>query len=251
MAILVKEGGTSKRRRGGAGRRPARMTEVVAVDESGDILERDADESLSYAKNPDGTIKMLNIARMESNRLSEQWRRQQELRAMREKAGVKYPWLIPAAKRGKYHAGRCTEIYNLLTFPNSTHSPSSAAVLMGVDPTAITRWRREEPEFALAVLCGLKVQEEMLANRIAQGMPYNQGVVWVLKNLHGWKDRVENSTILSLAELVARREQTAKHVDWENPNLDAIDAPLTGAPQGEQPSAPTDPIPPASPWKDE
>jgi len=143
-------------------------------------------------------------------------------------SGVPRPWahLRPGSAPVLWHNGRCEEVYNILTHPAGAHTLESAVGIMGISIRTAHDWKKSHPDFALAVETGRKAQEEMFAGRLARGMPYSQGLVWVLKNVHGWRDKTETTLSLTVAEVIAKREENAEQrfVDWEHPNLNAIDA---------------------------
>ena len=166
---------------------------------------------------------------MQFQKIAEEKRRHSILMDSKKKWEGARPWMEAVNKESKWHIGRCEEFYNILTHPEGAHGVESAAGVMGISRMTIYAWIKDHPEFALAVEAAKVAQEEMFAGRLARGMPYSQGLVWVLKNKHNWTDKVQSVLQLSIAEVIAKQEGEARYVDWEHPNLDAIDAPQNAA----------------------
>lgn len=132
-------------------------------------------------------------------------------------------------------------VYDLLSDPELLYTKKIVANHLGVAESTFREWRNIYPELSAAVAQGLANQEAWLGTRMAQGEKYSASIYAVLKNLHDWKEKTEDTFKLDIADALAAQEKGAKRVDWDRTRPDPLAArrslPVIDA-------VPTDPAPP-------
>lgn len=108
-------------------------------------------------------------------------------------------------------------VYELFTRFDAVLTKKAIAAHLGVDESTLRRWREEHPELKAAITQGMAVQETYLASKMADGLKYSQSLYAVLKNLHMWSDRTEETDVVDLREAMLRQSQSAKRVIWDKP----------------------------------
>ena len=110
---------------------------------------------------------------------------------------------------------------------------------LGVGETTFYEWMKKQPLLAEAVRAGEALQEERLASRMASGIKYPQSIFAVLKNLHKWTDKVEETHKLDFREALQQQQAQAKRVQWDK----AMPAPLAPPPTHVIDVVPDSPLP--------
>jgi hypothetical protein len=118
--------------------------------------------------------------------------------------------------------------FRLWTDMRVLHTFASVCALIGVVESTGYEWMKHHERFRLAVEMGKKLQEHFQASRMAQGVMYPTSLIFTMKNVHGWADRIENTHKVSIAAVIADVEAKAKPVDWDNPNMAHIPSPQGG-----------------------
>lgn len=77
------------------------------------------------------------------------------------------------------------------------------AAVLGISRTTLYEWYKLHPEFAFAIDAGKAVQESYLATLLAHGVPQWRGILFILKNLHGWSDHPKEPSQSSLPQTLA------------------------------------------------
>jgi hypothetical protein len=104
------------------------------------------------------------------------------------------------------------------------------AACLGVDVKTLYRWADDttKPEFCQAIAWGVAVQEAQLATMMRGGFKYSNNLFAILKNLHDWKDRTEETQVkIDVAGIVRAVESGAPRVDWDREQV--IDAEIVDA----------------------
>lgn len=96
---------------------------------------------------------------------------------------------------------------------------------LGISENSLHEWIKDKPLLGLAIRAGEAIQEERLASRMASGIKYPQSIFAVLKNLHHWTDKVEETHILDFAEALRRAQQAATRVQWDKAMPPTLAAP--------------------------
>ena len=90
------------------------------------------------------------------------------------------------------------------------------AAHLGIHRDTLHQWEKTYPRVSDAIAQGLAVQEAYLANLMSGGMKYSASVYAVLKNLHDWRDKTdETHRVVDFREAMKRASQGAKRVDWD------------------------------------
>lgn len=86
---------------------------------------------------------------------------------------------------------------------------------LGISEATLYDWIKQQRHVARAVRAGEDLQEERLASRMASGIKYPQSIFAVLKNLHHWTDKVEETHKIDFQDALAQAQQQAKRVQWD------------------------------------
>lgn len=106
--------------------------------------------------------------------------------------------------------------FRLLTDPNVCHTLRSVASMLYVNIATLYRWIEEYPTFRDAIAHGKQFQEAKYATRMVNGFKYAQGMIFTMKNLHGWTDKIEQTTTIQLGKALADHGLQAKPVEWQD-----------------------------------
>ncbi len=151
--------------------------------------------------------------------------------------------LVPAFRpaggtESKYDASWMPEkVYTLLCDLDLIFTKKLIAGHLGVAESTFRSWQSIYPELSASVAQGLAVQEAWLASQMARGMKYSASMYAVLKNLHEWKETVENTHKLGIGEALEAQKTGARRVDWDRSRPDPLAPPVIDAQL----------VPPASP----
>lgn len=137
------------------------------------------------------------------------------------------------------------KVYDLLSDPELLYTKKVVAGHLGVSESTFREWRAIHPELSAAVAQGLANQEAWLGTRMAQGEKYAASIYAVLKNLHDWKEKTEETHKLSIGEALEAQSTGAKRVDWDRVRPDPLAAAKPPLPVIDV--APTPPTPHATP----
>lgn len=118
-----------------------------------------------------------------------------------------------------------TLMFRMLIDRTTLHTFKSACALIGVTEQTGYEWLKKHPRFRLAAEMGKCLQEHFHASRMAQGIMYPTSLIFTMKNVHGWADKMESVHRVSVTALIAEVENKAKPVDWENPDLSMVRLP--------------------------
>lgn len=138
---------------------------------------------------------------------------------------------IPLSKRGaptKYTEDMPDRVYHLLARTDIIFTKKLVAGHLGISRETFNQWQHTYSSLSDAVAQGLAVQEAYLANLMARGMKYSQSLYAVLKNLHDWKDKTEETHLVDFKEAMKRQAESAKRVVWDKdvgaktPVIDAV-----------------------------
>lgn len=86
---------------------------------------------------------------------------------------------------------------------------------LGITEQTLHGWIKDKKLLELAIRAGESVQEERLASRMASGIKYPQSIFAVLKNLHHWADKIDETHHLPFLEALQKAQQQAKRVQWD------------------------------------
>jgi hypothetical protein len=95
------------------------------------------------------------------------------------------------------------------------HTVDGACALVGIVPETARQWMQTHPRFSAAIKTGKKVQETLAASQMAHGVRYPTSLIFTMKNLHNWADKVEQVHRFSLLDQIAKTESDANPVDWD------------------------------------
>jgi len=125
----------------------------------------------------------------------------------------------------KYEDWMADKAFAILTDPTIVAPKSFTAVCLGVSRATLNRWCKDDTKdaFGDAIACGVAVQEAQLATMMRGGFKYSNNLFAILKNLHDWKDRTEETQVkIDVAGIIKEIETGAPHVDWDREQV--IDA---------------------------
>ena len=110
----------------------------------------------------------------------------------------------------------CDIALELLSDPELSHSERSIAAEMDIPWDSWTTWKSANPEFATALAQGKARQERAYAGLLNSGKhKYAQGLIFSMKNMHGWKDKVEQETTINISDKIKGHLDGATYVDWD------------------------------------
>lgn len=168
----------------------------------------------------------------------------------------KHAKLVPVFRKpskmgapSKYEDWMADKVFEWLTDREVIFTKKLVAAHLGIGESTLRLWQSQHADLLAAVAQGCAVQEAWLASQMADGMKYSASMYAVLKNLHEWKETVENTHKLGVDEALRLQAQGAKRVDWDRVRPDPlaakrqqiIDAQTV---EPRSPSAPTAPIAP-------
>ena len=145
------------------------------------------------------------------------------------------PWLEVERRSkycgGKYHTQMPMMAFELLNDATQVQTMGSLAMHLGLSRQGLWDAMEREPQLKRAIELGKSAQEVRFAQRLAiDGMKYSQGLIFVLKNLHGWTDKMETKTEITLSKQVSDLAKS-QPVAWEDIEVVDIDAGKLGPPK--------------------
>lgn len=116
-----------------------------------------------------------------------------------------------------YDQSYCEKIYTVISDPEALYDEYGSALLLGINAETHDAWCRTIPDYQQAVTTAKVIKEEIYAHRLASGMPYAQGLIFVMKNKFAWTDKVEETHRLSLQDVIRSREdiRASSPADWD------------------------------------
>jgi hypothetical protein len=109
--------------------------------------------------------------------------------------------------------------YLVLSDPLIVAPRSFVSAALGVGRSTLDKWlsSTDDSYYLLkeAVARGVAVQEMQLATMMSGGFKYANNIAFILKNLHDWSDKTEQTVTLDVSKLVRSIESTALRVDWD------------------------------------
>ena len=115
--------------------------------------------------------------------------------------------------------------YEILTDPTIVAPKAYVSACLGVSRNTLDQWIKDDTKPALqdSIAWGIAVQEAQLATMMRGGFKYSNNLFAILKNLHDWKDRTEETQVkIDVASIIKEIETGAPHVDWDREQV--IDA---------------------------
>lgn len=107
-------------------------------------------------------------------------------------------------------------IYNLMT-PPICLTREAAALSMGIGLSTLYEWVDKYPAFADALRAAEFLGDSYHGGRLASGsVKYAQGLIFYMKNRHGWKDKSEIEHSRKVDDLVKDGDAEANRVDWRD-----------------------------------
>lgn len=144
---------------------------------------------------------------------------------VRQEIALAHEWVAPSKM------GRPTEydnetmppkVYKLLSNRDVIFTQKMIATRLGVSVTTLKVWKGIHQDLAAAIAQGLSEQEGWLASQMATGMKYSASMYAVLKNLHDWSERVENTHTMDLTEAIRKQAGAGKRVQWDKAQADPL-----------------------------
>lgn len=143
----------------------------------------------------------------------------------RQKAALAVTFIAPS-KRGapvKYDNDTMPQrVFDWLTNREVIFTKKMIAGRLGVDVSTLRVWQSKYNDLSASIAQGLAEQEGWLASQMAGGMKYSASMYAVLKNLHDWKETVENTHKLGIGEALEQQRTGAKRVDWDRSRPDPL-----------------------------
>jgi hypothetical protein len=136
---------------------------------------------------------------------------------------------LQACRPPNYHPDMCEIVAELMSDPTLCLSVSSLGANLGINESTLRSWEERYPDFSRSLAQGKAKQEQSYAAILSIGAhKYSQGLIFVMKNRHGWTDRNEtNVNLRSFDEAIADTEAKKINVGW-------VDAEITEPPALEQ-----------------
>ena len=122
--------------------------------------------------------------------------------------------------------------YEILTDPTIVAPKAYVSACLGVSRNTLDVWIKDDtkPAFQDAVAWGIAVQEAQLATMMRGGFKYSNNLFAILKNLHDWKDRTEETHVkIDVAGIIREIETGAPSVDWDRQEVIDVEAVETQA----------------------
>lgn len=150
----------------------------------------------------------------------------------------------PPSKMGaptKYEDWMPAKVFDLLTNRDVIFTKKMIATRLGITTETLRQWVNIHEDLSAAIAQGLAEQEGWLASIMATGMKYSASTYAVLKNLHDWKEKTEDTHKLSIGEALEQQQQGAKRVDWDRTRPDPLAAAKRALPVVDVVHTPTPP----------
>lgn len=110
----------------------------------------------------------------------------------------------------KYRPEFALFAYSLLTDFRTIATISYVAAMLGVSRSTLYLWLQTHDDFKFGVECGKALQECWLATCLLHGHPNARGILFVLKNLHGWQEVGRQLPRADLAKEMREREKVGE-----------------------------------------
>ena len=117
-----------------------------------------------------------------------------------------------------------TIAFRMLVNNAGVHTPRSVANFLGISWAGAAQWKEKHERFALALELGQGIQEYCLASIMARGVQFPSSILFLMKNVHGWTDKMESTQRISIAAVIANTEERAVYVDWEKPDVQLLES---------------------------
>lgn len=127
----------------------------------------------------------------------------------------------------KYEDWMPERAFAILTDPTIVAPKSFTAVCLGVSRSCLDRWYKDDtkPAFRDAIAAGVAVQEAQLATMMRGGFKYSNNLFAILKNLHDWRERTEETQVkIDVAGIIKAIEGGAPSVDWDREQVIDVEA---------------------------
>lgn len=180
------------------------------------------DESLVFAATKAAIIRAADQQAIALAEKKRQLRIQKRIKDLAQTDGEAFNMRMFGSKEARlkkhiYQQAHCERLYTILSDPEALYDEYGSALLMGIDEETHDKWKKDHEEYAHAVRAAQIIKEEIFANRLASGMPYAQGLIFVMKNKFGWTDKVEETHRLSLQDVIRSREEirASSPADWD------------------------------------
>jgi hypothetical protein len=115
---------------------------------------------------------------------------------------------------GKYNDEMPGKAYSLLIDRTVCYTKGAIATRLGINEVTLHEWLHKHPEFKHAVDQGLVEQEAFYASKMMNGIKYSQSVIFGMKNLFRWADKIEQTTTLQLGQALAGAAAEGREVRW-------------------------------------
>lgn len=116
----------------------------------------------------------------------------------------------------KYHDRMAELAYYVLVDDRIVASLNYVAAMLNISRSTLFEWRQKYEDFARAIEWGKAVQECQLATRMVYGGGDPRGIMFCLKNLHGWRDEPrQKRESFDIAALIQEQATGARRVQWD------------------------------------
>ncbi len=113
-----------------------------------------------------------------------------------------------------------TRIFNLISDTSKgMRTIDGCAALLGIVDDTFRDWQRKHDRFSSAVKMGKMVQEMKAARRMSNGVAYPTSLIFTMKNLHNWADRLETAVSFNLIDALQKYGGDSVQVDWDRPAM--------------------------------
>lgn len=134
----------------------------------------------------------------------------------------------------KYREEFCALAYYMLADSRMICTVRFVASTLGVSHVTLYNWARLYPDFLYALTQGKAVQESWLATCLMHGWGNQQGIMAILRNLHGWRVNGRRSDEVSdLRQALEAQATGARRVQWdritEEPHLSKTSMPVSNS----------------------
>lgn len=116
----------------------------------------------------------------------------------------------------KYNDRMAELAYYVLADERIVASLNYVAAMLNISRSTLFEWRQKYEDFACAIEWGKAVQECQLATRLVYGEGDPRGILFCLKNLHGWRDEPrQKRESLDISALIQQQATGARRVQWD------------------------------------
>lgn len=111
-----------------------------------------------------------------------------------------------------------TRIFNLISDTSKgMRTIDGCSVLLGCVDDTFREWQKNHPRFSAAVKAGKLMQEMKAARRMSNGVTYPTSLIFTMKNLHSWADRIETVHSFGMKDMMEKYQTGATVVNWDTP----------------------------------